>query len=94
MTLLSKSLLVVGLALVARASTRAMQQESPSVPAVVLDLLAAFAVSLAGALLGAGPFRPIHLAQDASLRCKDISSSRPDFAVFSHRGPLLRSRQF
>ena len=61
--------------------------------AVLVDLLVAFLLCLTGALLGAGSCRPTHLSQDPSHRCKDILDSRPDFAVFNHRGPLLRSRQ-
>jgi len=65
----------------------------PSLQSVLVDLLVAFLLCLTGALLGAGSFRPTHLSQDPSHRCKDILDSRPDFAVFNHRGPLLRSRQ-
>ncbi len=53
---------------------------------LLLDLALAFVLCLTGALLGAAPFRPTHLSHD---RSKD----NVDFAVFNHRGPLLRSRQ-
>jgi hypothetical protein len=53
---------------------------------LLLDLALAFVLCLTGALLGAASFRPTHLSHD---RPKD----NVDFAVFNHRGPLLRSRQ-
>ncbi|TYZ60159.1 hypothetical protein PybrP1_000519 [[Pythium] brassicae (nom. inval.)] len=59
---------------------------------VVLELVLAFAISLAGVLVTAGELLPIRSNKRLHGRSLATVISSPDFHVFNHRGKALHKR--
>eukprot|EP00500_Bicosoecida_sp_ms1_P007042 CAMPEP_0203816440 /NCGR_PEP_ID=MMETSP0115-20131106/15076_1 /ASSEMBLY_ACC=CAM_ASM_000227 /TAXON_ID=33651 /ORGANISM="Bicosoecid sp, Strain ms1" /LENGTH=113 /DNA_ID=CAMNT_0050725345 /DNA_START=23 /DNA_END=364 /DNA_ORIENTATION=- len=60
--------------------------DAPDIPIdVLIEVVLACAVTLVGVLFAVGRFQPIHVADERE-RSLDVLDSRPDFALYNHRG--------